>query len=210
MAETNPIFKKNLTGYLDQLHAMDLSLLPPVLGIAVDEAQRTAHIPFFQKTYQVSPSGVVDNSGKRAGYDTCVILLKYLLMCPEQVPVEKDWVNFRDLKSSGYTQQASLGDYAIRSIARYYSGNKSRLEKAVEALNGIRPETDYPYDVAALFAVLPRIPILFLYNDADAHAPAQAFVLFERRAEHFLDAECLAMVGSALFEHLKRAESGNV
>jgi len=210
MIQSNPIFKKNYADYLKRLDTVDFSLLPSILDIKVNAERRIAKIPYFQTAYQVSASGVLDRNGKRPNYETCVILLKHLLMCPKQVPEKNDWVNFRDLKSSGYTQHSSLADRAVQSIAKYYSGEKSRLMKAVQTLQGKPPETDYPYDVSAQFAVLPRIPILFLYNDADSHAPAQAFVLFERRAEHFLDAECLAMVGSALFEHLKRAEVGTM
>lgn len=209
MVQSNPIFKKNYVDYLKKLDTIDFSLLSSILDIKVNAELRTAQIPFFQADYQVSASGVVDHNGKRPSYDTCVILLKYLLMCPRQVPGENDWVNFRDLKSSGYTQHASLADYAIQSIARHYAGNLSRLKKTIEALNGKRPETNYPYDVSDVIAVLPRIPILFLFNDVDGQFPARAFILFEQRAEQFLDAECLAMVGSSLFGHLKRAESDN-
>ena len=44
-----------------------------------------------------------------------------------------------------------------------------------------------------------------LFNDADEEFPAQSAVLFERRAEKYLDMECLAMVGMLLFEYLKQA-----
>jgi hypothetical protein len=44
-----------------------------------------------------------------------------------------------------------------------------------------------------------------LFNDADEEFPAQCAVLFERRAENYLDMECLAMVGMLLFEYLKPA-----
>ena len=59
----------------------------------------------------------------------------------------------------------------------------------------------------ALFWVLgpPKMPVLLLFNDADREFPAQCAVLFERRAENFLDMECLAMVGMLLFEYLKSA-----
>jgi hypothetical protein len=53
------------------------------------------------------------------------------------------------------------------------------------------------------FNALPKIPVLLLFNDADEEFPAQCAVLFERRAENFLDMECLAMVGMLLFEYLK-------
>lgn len=210
MTQPNPIFKENYTAYLKKLDAVDFSRLPSVLDITVAEDPDVAHIPFFQTTYQVSRSGVVDHNGNRPSYETCVILLKYLLMCPRQVPRENDWVNFRDLKSSGYTQHSSLADYAVQSIGRYYADNIIGLKTAVIALHGKRPETDYPYDLSAVIAVLPRIPVLFLYNDVDEHVPAQAFILFERRAEHYLDPECLAMIGSSLFRHLKRTEAGQI
>jgi hypothetical protein len=42
-----------------------------------------------------------------------------------------------------------------------------------------------------------------LYNDTDDEFAAKCSVLFERRAEAYLDAECLAMVGRLLFTSLK-------
>jgi len=42
-----------------------------------------------------------------------------------------------------------------------------------------------------------------LFNDTDDEFAAQCAVLFERRAEKYLDMECLAMVGMLLFEYLK-------
>jgi len=49
--------------------------------------------------------------------------------------------------------------------------------------------------------------LLLLFNDKDDEFPAQGSVLFEKRAEKFLDMECLAMVGMLFFEYLK-AEAG--
>jgi hypothetical protein len=44
---------------------------------------------------------------------------------------------------------------------------------------------------------------LLLFNDKDDEFPAQCSVLFERRAQKFLDMECLAMVGTHFFKNLK-------
>ena len=54
-----------------------------------------------------------------------------------------------------------------------------------------------------LFDALPKIPMLLLFNDKDDEFPAQCSVLFENRAQKFLDMECLAMVGMHFFEYLK-------
>jgi len=206
MGNTNPVFKENTEKYLRQLDYNQLSRWESVLDITVDEKRKTVKIPFFQTYYRVSPFGVADGQGQRPDYGACVILLKYLLMCPQQVPNGRDWVNYRDFADSGQSQNAGLANYTAAKISKRYAGNLDRLKAAVSTLGGCSPETDYPYDLSAVITALPRIPILFLYNDADAHFPAQASILYERRADRFLDAECRVMLDWYLLEHLKAAE----
>ena len=206
MQAPNPVFKQNYESYLHQLKDTTLSLCSSILGIRVDEETITAEIPFFKTMYRVSRLGVVDARGDRPDYGICVVLLKYLLMCPRWIPSAKDWTPYRDFKDSGQTQNTGLSDYATMKISNRYARNLGRLKSSVAALGGVSPEADYPYDLAAVIPVLPRIPVLFLFNDADEQFPARASILYERRAEHFLDAECRVMVDWYLFEHLKMSE----
>ena len=104
MAPPNPVFEKHYRDYLRQLDKADISSWSPILDIAVDANQETAQVPFFQTCYHVSPSGVVNERGQRPDYGTCVILLKYLLMCPSWLPSEKDWIPYRDFPDSGQAQ----------------------------------------------------------------------------------------------------------
>lgn len=202
----NPIFEINYRNYLQKVNDVDLSQCASVLDITVDEEKRTAEIPFFKTIYRVSQFGVVDEGGKRPDYGICVVLLKYLLMCPQHVPPENDWVTSRDFSDSGQTQDAGLSEYTTSVISKRYSGSLSRLKTAVKAIGGKSPKTEYPYDLSAILTALPRLPILFLFNDADEQFPAQSSILYERRAERFLDAECRVMAGWYLLEHLKKAE----
>lgn len=206
MKTRNPVFERHYQGYLRQLDAVDFSRLEPILKAGIPRNRKTAHIPFFRSHYQVSRQGVADPKGKRPDYGTCVILLKYILMCPNRVPPEDEWVNYRDFRNTGQSQNIFLIDHATRAISKHYTGRKNMLEAAIRAVGGKRPLLDYPYDISAVVTALPRVPILFLYNDADKQFPAQTFILFERRAEHFLDAECLVMVALSVLEQLKRAE----
>ena len=200
----NPIFEKNYRDYLRQLDCCDPYLWEPVLGITVDRESKTAEIPFFKTVYRVSPSGVSDNSGKCPDYAICVILLKYLLMCPKQVPPETEWVHSRDTGDAVQGQNDGLSAIAVKEISKRFAGGLGRLKTAVEALGGMAPQTEYPYDLSAVIMALPRIPMLFLFNDADENFPAQATILYERRAESFLDAECRVMLDWRLMEFLKR------
>lgn len=204
--EPNPIFEKNYTNYLRQLDDVDFSLCESVLRITVSEERRFALVPFFNTIFRVSRFGVVDERGNRPDYGTCVVLLKYLLMCPKQVPTKTDWITNRDFKDSGQTQNTGLASYASQTISKCYAGKLRRLKAAVSELGGRPPKTEYPYDISAVFKALPQLPILFLFNDADEQFTAQVSILYERRAASFLDAECRIMVDWYLLEHLKKAE----
>lgn len=205
MEQPNPIFETHYKDYLADIASIDLSARSTTLDISVEAEGKTAVIPYFGRDYRVSSEGIADPGGKRPDYGTCMLLLKYLLLCPKGLPVDDEWVNYRDLKDSG-PLTVYFNDNVLNVLSTRYSGRKNDLEAAAADLGGRPPARDYPYDVAVVFRPLPRVPVLLLFNDADEEFPAQAGVLFERRAERFLDAECLAVLGVALSDELKRKE----
>ncbi len=204
MNQPNTIFETHYQNYLEDLAGIDFSTRCATLGVSLEDGGKTVVIPHFGSDCRASGDGVVDAQGERPNYGTCVVLLKYLLLCPQRLPVETDWVNYRDLKDSG-PLAVYFNDNVVNAISRRYSGRRNVLEAAA-ALAGGEPVADYPYDTAMVFKALPRVPMLLLFNDADEEFPAQATVLFEKRVEQFLDAECLAMLAVALVNRLKQKE----
>lgn len=209
MGNKNPIFEKNYRDYLKDLSGMDFSEKSTVLDIAVENDGNTAIIPYFGKSYDVSTKGVIDAEGQRPYYEACVVLLKYLLMCPPELPIENDWVNYRDLKDSG-PLAAYFSNNTLGALSKLYEGRRDVLETVASFLGGVQPQENYPYDVAVVFKVLPRIPVLLLFNDKDEEFAAQTAVLFEKRADRFLDAECLVMLSGYLSRWLKKGEGAIV
>lgn len=205
MQSKNPIFEKNYHAYLNDLSGLDLSDRAEILDITVKKQSNTALIPYFGKKYSVSTEGVVGTSGQRPGYEVCVVLLKYLLMCPRQLPTEGDWVNYRELKDSG-PLAAYFSNNTLGAVSKIYEKRKDVLESVASFLGGIQPQQNYPCDVVVEFRILPRIPILLLFNDKDDEFDAQTAILFEKRADRFLDAECLAILAGYLPKWLKKAE----
>jgi hypothetical protein len=204
MKKPNPIFEQHYKDYLAEVAGIDLSACSAILGISLEADGKTAVIPYFGRDYRVSSGGIADAHGKRPDYATCLLLLKYLLLCPRRPPVDEEWVNYRDLKDSG-PLTVYFSSNVLNVLSRRYSGRKSDLEAAAAGLGGRPPASNYPYDVAAVIRPLPRVPVLLLFNDADDEFPAQAGVLFERRSERFLDAECLAVLAVALVDHFHAA-----
>ena len=130
-------------------------------------------------------------------------------MCPDHDPVENDWVSFKDFKDSAPFSGAFV-NYTEAALAKYFSGHLKDLETACRGIHGHSPVATFSYDLCMQFKALPKIPVLMLFNDADKEFAAQCMVLFERRAEKYLDMECLAMVGMLLFEYLKLAADNPV
>jgi hypothetical protein len=196
------IFEKTYTNYLAQLEGLDWASVGEKLGCHVENHEIL--IPMFGKPHRVSDKGIVDPSGNQPPFDQCVILCKYLLLCPDDPPKGYEWVSYRGLKDSGPLTKYFAHDVE-RAIVEYFKGRVHRLAEASEVLGAYAPTIDASYDLSVQFDALPRVPLVLLYNDADEEFPAKCSVLFENRVEHYLDAECLAMVGRLLFTYLKEA-----
>ena len=205
MEHQSPVFEKTYQEYLKQITTIDVRSIQEKLGVQLEG--NGIIIPLFGKPTRVSARGILDQSGQRPSFDICVIVCKYLLLCPANIPKETEWTAYRDFKDAG-PLTAYFAHDVERSIAARFSGRLRELETASRALGGYRPEMKFSHDVSMRFEVLPRVPLLMLYNDADEEFPAQCSVLFERRAERYLDAECLAMVGRLLSTKLETAAGG--
>ena len=96
-----------------------------------------------------------------------------------------------------------------QAIATRFSERLGELVEAGKALGGRHPDMELSYELSLQFDPLPRVPLLMLFNDKDAEFAAKCSVLFERRAEKYLDAECLSMLGRLLFTSLTKALEKN-
>jgi hypothetical protein len=202
MTEKSSVFEETYTNYLAQITGLDFKKIAAQLGAEIVGDEMS--IPFFGIPHGISAAGISDPYGNRPNFSVCVILFKYLLLCPGYDPVENDWVSFKDFRDSA-PFAGSFVNYTEAPMANYFSKRVTQLEMACRKINGHLSAATFSYDLCMQFDVLPKIPVLMLFNDADDEFPAQCAVLFERRAEKYLDMECLAMVGMLLFEYLKQA-----
>ena len=196
------VYEQTYKDYLNKIAGLDFPFIADTLGIKVDGGD--VIIPFFGKPYRVSAQAITDPAGKQPHLSICVILCKYLLMCPLIEPLGGNWMAFKDFKDAAPLVQA-FSNTVTRPLAEAFSNRVSELERAGKKMAGYTPAEKFPYDVCMQFDALPRIPLLLLFNDQDDEFPAQCGVLFEKRTDKFIDMECLAMVGMLFFEYLKKA-----
>ncbi len=195
------IFETHLTEYLKQVGRLDVSRFAEMLGVVTRNDKVT--VPFLGRNYEIGPDGITGPDGSRADYAVSVVLCKYLLLCPDRPPDAAGWQTFKDFKSAA-PLISYFSDNVEGTISSHFSGRLQALKRAVDALDGGPPDLTLSYDLSVCFRALPKLPLLLLFNDADEEFDADCSVLFEKRAEDYLDMECLAMVGSIFAERLKR------
>jgi hypothetical protein len=189
------VFEETYKAYLSRIGAIDLAGAAAALGAAMEDGR--AVIPLFNRTYRVSKEGIAREDGQRPQLSTCVILSKYLLLCPAAEPARTAWAAYRDFKDSGPLAAYWANDVE-GAIVEAFAGRITALGKAAEKLGGCAPDEDFPYDTCYRFEALPKVPMLMLFNDGDDEFPAKGTVLFQASAEEYLDGECLAMLGAQL------------
>jgi hypothetical protein len=195
MTQKATVFEETYNDYLSRIAGIDLAAAAAALGAAMDDGR--AVISLLNRTYRVSKEGIAHEGGQRPKLGTCVILSKYLLLCPPVAPTRTDWASYRDFKDSGPLATYWANDVE-GALVETFAGRIADLEKAAKKLGGYAPDEDFPYDVCCCFNALPKVPMLMLFNDVDDEFPAKCTVLFQASAEEHLDGECLAMLGAQL------------
>ncbi len=203
MFQDSEIFEKHYNDYCDQIAKINFKVIKDRLGIR-HYGDRML-LSFFNREYVVSGNGIEDLSGNRPEYMPCVIIAKYILLCPDQSYHDTEWVSFKDFKrTSHFTNTNFFKSDTELAIAKHFSGRLDELSKAGKELGGIHHEMKITYDLSMQFNALPRISLLLLFNDGDEEFPAQSTILFQKHAEFYLDPESLAMSGAFLAKSLKR------
>jgi len=195
-----PVFEKTYQEYLAQVNKLDLKAVAQKTGTQWDG--KNVIIPLFEIPYRISADGITDSSGKEAGYSIKVVLCQYLLLHPSNHSEDDTWVSYKDFKDAAPLAN-TFHVKSEMSIAGNFEGQLKALKKACLEIGGYDHFEALSYDLHIKFNALPRVPILLLFNDADDEFPnAQCLLLFERRAEQYLDMECLAILGWLLAEKL--------
>lgn len=201
--DTDSVYDATYHHYLERLKTMRFDGREAVLGLRLNGD--AVLIPYFGQLIRYTGEGLEDEAGRRPAFSDCIVLCRYLIMCPRFAPTQKEWVAFRDFPDAG-PLTVFWADTVEGPLVSAFSGAVGKLEKACDALGGAIPEMEIACDLCRQFTPLPRMPLLLVFNDADDDFPASASLLFEKRASTYLDAESQAILGHALSDRLLKAK----
>jgi len=193
------VFEETYKSYLKQLSEIDYLAKADILG--ADTSGQDLSIDFYGQTYRVSENGITDPQGDKANFAVCVVLCKYILVCPREVVPDGAWATYREFRDAGPLTGYFTAN-TNKTIETAFSGQLNRLERACRRLGAAPVEDGAVYDLSMAFNALPRIPVLLRFNDGDDEFPAQCSILFRQSAEQYLDMESLAILGTFLAGNL--------
>lgn len=193
------IFEGIYRDYLRQVSRLDLRSVAQEVGAEYRDAN--VILPLFGKPHRISEIRILGPAGEEPSHAVKVVLCKYLLLHPKSEPDDDTWVSYKDFRDGAPFADA-FHNNAEAAIAKKFTGRVGVLKESCLRLGGYDPGVGWAYNLVMMFDALPKLPILLLFNDADEEFPAQCLLLFERRAEQYLDMECLAILGWLLAERL--------
>ena len=160
-------------------------------------------VPYFGRPHLLTHPGgeaVLQTTGKPAHMTIAIVLMHYLLTGDGTPPADR-WLAFRELPDGLFYAQAFAG-HAEGEIAQRFGADIAGFRLASAALGG------QPLDLADAsyrFQALPRLAVAALLWAGDDEFPAQARVLFDAHAGHYLPTEDLAGTGDWLAHKLVHA-----
>jgi hypothetical protein len=201
MTEKSKVFNQTRKFYMEKIAATDLNMTAEKLGMTM--TPQGVQVKYFNNFYYIKENDIVDENGNPVDFDALVALSKYILRCPDVPSLNRQWTAYRDFKDSGPLLKF-FADAVEGTIASAFTGRLDDLAAAADRMGGEPAEEELSYDLKRRFQALPNIAMLLLFNDADSEFPAECRVLFERRAEAYLDMESVAILGKLLAEYLKQ------
>ena len=156
-------------------------------------------VPFFGQPHLVTHSEDDVSAGGAPAHVAVSILLLHYLLRADGTPPAGEWCAFRELPD-GLFYAASFAQRAEAPLAQALgTGGLEVLRAAAAAAGGLQLDLA---DAAFSFQALPRLALAVLVWDGDEEFPAQASVVFDANAGHYLPAEDLAGLGGLLARRL--------
>lgn len=199
MKEKETVYEQTYRDYLQRLSKVDLADVAGRLGGEFDGEHLS--LEFIGRAYKVNSNGFIGPEGSKPDLSVCVVLGQYILRCPDVEPRETEWVSFRDFPDAAPFVGA-FGQNVERPLAEAFTGKPDELQKACDIMKGRKPAEQLPYQVSAIFNILPKVPVLLLFNDADGTFPAQCSMLWEKRGIKYIDPESMSIGGWLISDFL--------
>lgn len=159
-------------------------------------------VPFFGLPHLVThPAGDVTAAGKPAHAAVTIVLLHYLERA-DGTPASGEWLAFRDLPDGMFYWPSFTARTEAPIATAFGTGNGEGIiafRAAAKSMGGERLDLA---DAGFAFSALPRLRVAVLLWEGDEDFAAEARIVFDASAGHYLPAEDLEGVAETISRRL--------
>ena len=189
--------------------SMDIRDLPERIGGRLIEKDGTdiLELPYLNRTVWVTKERVMNEDGSDLGHYETVFLLIHLAQGGSKEPTGK-WKGLVEFPNT-VSKMKSMKSNVEAPVIETFTGNIAQLRAAAIRIGGkdVTEETASA-DAAFYFQVLPRVPVMLMFWDAepDDDFEAEARLLFDETILEHLDIESVLFLSECLRELLCEAD----
>lgn len=193
-----------------KMEGLDLSHLAPRLGAewSADEPE-VLRFSFLNRPVRLGAAGVFLDGGEPADPRDQILLYNYVALCSagQARKPEGIWLGMESLPNS-IAKIRTLATYCEERLAERFSGRLSKLTALCAAL-AAKPAAGQSADAAFLIPVLPCVPLLLLFWEAEPEDgfAAKVKVLVDQHVLDFLDLESLVFAAERMADRLLELDS---
>jgi len=139
------------------------------------------------------------SDGNPCPEELTILVLDYCSLADGTEPTG-GWIGFQELPNGAFYRRAFQG-YTGDQLVADLTADVEAFRRAAEQFRGEPIEMG---DAAYAFRVLPHVPLAVVWWIGDDEFPANATVLFDRAASHYLPTDGLAILGRMLCRSLAK------
>ncbi len=160
-------------------------------------------IPFFGKTYTISPDSCEFHSPDESVISlvTKGVILHYILRA-DGLPLAQKFITYGEIPG-GMTYAGVFRRRVILPFLSAFGQDLERFKKVSKVYQGVPALLG---DAAFTFQIFPKIPVTLVLWAGDEEFPPAGKMLFDAAIDHYLDLEDVVVMGEMIVGRLKSAQ----
>ena len=185
--------------------SMAIDDLPARIGgeIIVHEGRKTLALPYFNGTVHIGTDGIFNQDNTPPTRNEQVFLYIHIAQGGSENPTG-NWKSLKEFPNT-VSKVVSMTAHVEKPLVEEFSGHVDALRKRAARIGGIDRSSEYDTaDLAFYFQVLPRVPVMLVFWDAEPEDgfEAEARLLFDETIIRHLDIESIMFLSERLAELL--------
>ncbi|RTZ96358.1 MAG: Fe-S cluster protein [Deltaproteobacteria bacterium] len=189
--------------------SMDIETLPDRIGGVLQKDRDGVYLvlPYFNGEILIRPDKIHKSDGSDLNRWEQVFVFNHMAQGGSALPTG-NWKGLEAIPNT-ISKMKSMKAHVEMPLLERFTGKPAQLESAAEAIGGEDSSAQFPTaDVAMRFSVLPRLPVMLLFWDADPDDGfgAEIKLLFDETITEHLDVESIMFLSERIRQLLRGDE----